>query len=100
MEEKILKVRTCPYCKQQYNIQTGFSNWKNLFRKPTLDDFIVLLILILVMLSAYAYTLDIKTCSETLKNIDEICAVRLQSIANGTMSLNNQTLSHFINNDT
>jgi len=68
-----LHKRVCPYCKQEIQIKIGLGNWKNLFRRPTLDDWIVLIILIFILFAAYAYNLDTKTCRETLNNIDEIC---------------------------
>lgn len=79
------KPRICPYCKQEYQIKTGFHNWKNLFRKPTLDDWITLIILILILATSYAYRIDTKTCRETLKNLDNIC---LQYNYNGSSSIN------------
>ena len=54
--EKVIKLHTrvCPYCKQEHQTKIGVDNWKNLFRKPTVDDWIVLIILALIILSAFA----------------------------------------------
>ena len=57
MEEKI---RRCKYCGSDYRLRTGLNNWKNLLKKPTLDDFITLFIILMVIISAYAYKADIE----------------------------------------
>jgi len=102
MEIDKSKTTVCPYCKQEYKTKVGLSNWKNLFRKPTLDDWMVLIILIFLMFSAYAYILDTKTCKETLNNLDIICsyynsAISL-NITNITMEIYNQTFFMNISN--
>lgn len=60
--------RTCPYCKQQIKIKTGLSNFKNLFRKPTLEDCITLFIIIMVIFMGYAYKSDIKSLNDYYEN--------------------------------
>jgi hypothetical protein len=70
----VLKDRQCPYCKQSYKTKVGMDNWKNLFRKPTLDDWITLFILIMLFFAAYAYVHDTKACSEALHNLSSICS--------------------------
>lgn len=54
-------------------INRGLHNWKRLFRKPTLSDWITLGIILMVIVGAYFYYNDTKTCRETLSNIKEIC---------------------------
>jgi len=56
--------RTCKYCKQEITIKPGAHNWKNLFRKPTLDEWITLFIIIMVILSSYAYRHDINSLTD------------------------------------
>jgi hypothetical protein len=71
--------RKCPYCKQDYETKVGMKNWKNLFRKPTMDDWIVLIILILLMAASYAYVTETKACKEVFTNatkLDQICLLR------------------------
>lgn len=75
-KERKLHTRRCPHCKQEYQTKIGADNWKNLFRKPNLDDFIVLIILLLLMAAAFAYTTETKTCRETLANLDQVCMQR------------------------
>lgn len=80
-QEKEIKLHTriCPYCKQKYDTKIGFKNWKNLFRMPTTEDWISLIILILILLAAYAYNADTKTCRNTLENLESICISKIQS---------------------
>jgi len=72
-EETKLKVRICPHCKQEYKTEIGIKNWKNLFQKPTTEDWISLIILILLFLAAFAYITDTASCRKTLNNLDTIC---------------------------
>lgn len=74
-EEVRKHIRDCPICKRPMEVQTGVNkvNIKKLFRAPNLDDLITLFIIIMVIISAYAYKLDTKTCRETLSNITNIC---------------------------
>jgi len=52
----------------------GLHNWKNLFRKPTNYEWLILVIIILIIFAGFAYNSDIKTCRETLENIpEEVC---------------------------
>ena len=72
IEEK--KERVCPCCKQIYKTKVGINNWKNLFRKPTLDDWITLFILIMLILASYAYIQETKACKEMMNNLEETCS--------------------------
>lgn len=66
--------RTCPYCKQHINVKTGINNWKNLFRKPTTEDWITLVILALLIMASYAYTYEMKQCKSMINNIEATCS--------------------------
>ncbi len=59
-----MKNRNCPYCKQEIKIKTGVHNFKNLFRKPTFDDFITLFIILMVMFAGYVYKQDITSLND------------------------------------
>lgn len=83
IKERKLHTRICPYCKQEHKTKVGVDNWKNLFRKPTMEDWITLVILILLLAAAFAYTTETKACKETLQNLDEVCMKR-QNQANYT----------------
>jgi len=64
-----------------YVEKRGLKNWKNLFRKPTMRDLLLLIILAGVLLSAWAYKYDIQTCQETLENFpEEVCEACRQSL--------------------
>jgi len=72
-DERKLHDRTCPYCKQPIKTKIGVDNWKNLFKKPTVDDWITLVILILLMVAAFAYTQETATCRAMTNNIGKTC---------------------------
>ena len=71
--EKKLHDRTCPYCKQTYKTKIGTGNWKNLFRKPTLDDWITLIILALLILAAFSYSQETGMCRAMTSNMEKTC---------------------------
>ena len=68
------KERICPCCKQTYKTKIGVGNWKNLFRKPTMEDWITLVILALLILASYAYVQETAQCKSMINNLDRICA--------------------------
>lgn len=95
-EEKPVNTRVCAYCKQPYQTKVGIQNWKNLFRKPTLDDLITLVIIVLVIASYYAYMADTKVCRETVANIKDICAQYYSGIVNnGAFDYNLSSLAGY-----
>jgi len=71
------KVRKCKYCGSEIKIKTGLHNWKNLLRKPTLEEWITLFIILMMVISTYVYKQDIERivdyyeggdyCSQELK---------------------------------
>jgi len=65
---KKIEKRHCPYCNNEIDITVGVHNWKNLFKKPTFNDWMTLIMLILVVVSAYAYNHDMKICKEFIAN--------------------------------
>jgi len=74
-EAKKTTTRPCPHCKQPMEITTGLRNWKNLFKMPTMEDWITLAIMVMVIAAYFAYQHDTKTCRETLSNLDLICTM-------------------------
>ena len=59
----------CPICGNQYMPpKRGLHNWKKLFRKPRLDDWLTLFIIIMVLFAWQAYKHDIATCRDFIKN--------------------------------
>jgi hypothetical protein len=65
-------IRRCPYCYNEMRIKKGLTseNVKRLFRKPTVDDFIILFIVLLTIVSFLVYTYEIKAYKTY---IDENC---------------------------
>ena len=55
-------------------LERGLKNFKNLFRKPTLSEWINLIIIIIALIGAFFYYQDTKTCRETLNNLPVICS--------------------------
>jgi hypothetical protein len=93
-----LHVRICPNCKQPYKTELGLKNWKNLFQKPTTEDWISLIILILLFLAAFAYITDTKSCRETLNNLDTICYQYRLGHAENTTNIILNPLTNLSNN--
>ena len=75
-ENSKFKKRKCRYCGSEVEIKTGTDNWKSLFRKPSLDEWITLFIIIMVILSSYAYKHDIKQITEFYTN-ESYCTSKL-----------------------
>lgn len=64
------KIRRCKYCGQEVKVNVGINNWKNLFRKPTLDEWITLFIIIMMIVSTYVYKYDIQNITEYYESGD------------------------------
>lgn len=67
------KVRICPVCKQEVKVTTGLSNWKNLMRMPTLEEWITLFLIIAVIALFFAYKHDISQYQERLNACNLKC---------------------------
>ena len=101
------KIRKCKYCGSDIKIKPGLQNWKNLFRKPTLEDWITLIIVLMLIISAYAYKSDIQTlnnfyqnessCNINLNNLDE--EINIDEIIHDTLLNTNSSLSNSNNQD-
>ena len=64
--------RNCPTCHQKIEVKTGLHNTKNLFQWPSLQDWITLAILFLVLILAYSYTVETQACRDMLKGTTPI----------------------------
>ncbi len=53
-----------------YIRERGLKNWKNLFRKPTLQEWTILIMLILGLFMGWAYQRDVKVCQEFVSEIE------------------------------
>jgi len=51
-----------------YYEEKGLKNWRNLFRKPTMYEWVILIMLLMVGFIAWAYSYDISTCKEYINN--------------------------------
>ena len=57
-----------------YIEERGLRNWKNLFKKPRMMDILILIILIGVLYTAWAYNEDVQMCQNTLRNLPrDVC---------------------------
>jgi len=55
--------------------ERGFHNWRNLFKKPTMQDWVILIMLILMIFVAWAYQHDTATCKEFVKQYQKDFAI-------------------------
>lgn len=62
IKEKV-SIRRCPHCHQDMAVNVGFSkkNIKNLFRRPTIEECIVLFIILVAVISFLGYRSRIET---------------------------------------
>lgn len=68
METKEVKQKVCHHCGSTYTpIKRGLHNWKNLFRKPSVDDLITLFIIVMILFAMWAYKHDIAECQKCLQ---------------------------------
>ncbi len=44
----------------------GLHNWRNLFRKPTLQDWLIFFMLVMILFLAWAYQRDITVCKSSI----------------------------------
>ena len=59
-----------------YIEKKGLHNWKNLFRKPTTYEWIILLMMITALFLFWAYRQDLTACQETYETyIKENCLI-------------------------
>jgi len=85
----VKKTRKCKTCGTELEIDIGVHNWKNLFRKPTLDEYIMLFIILMTLFSYYQYNKDINTLREYYEDGD-YCSyiIQLNNPEPNTNSLN------------
>lgn len=63
------------------NIESrGLHNWKNLFRKPTLQEYIILFLLLMFCVMGYFYSLETKICREYVASFQDYW----NNLTNGT----------------
>lgn len=67
------KIRTCPHCHQKYEIK---SSWDALWRWPTLQEWLILFMMAMMVFAAWAYKHDVQTCKDFIQNADSFCLAR------------------------
>lgn len=81
MEKEDIEKRLIWYEKNYgpYIEKRGLHNWKNLLRKPNLQEWIILTMLVLGLFLSWAYTRDVSQCQELIENIEatacQICNI-------------------------
>jgi hypothetical protein len=64
------KPKLCPNCNQPWVAPTG---WKAMFRKPTTNEWTILIMLIGVLIMTYAYFNDTQVCRDFQNNPGKYC---------------------------
>jgi len=64
--------RKCPTCKQPIQINVGLhgENFKNLFKWPSFQEWIIMIMLLMMLVLAYSYKIETQLCRDTLKDLD------------------------------
>ena len=70
----------------------GLHNWKNLFKKPTFNDWFTLFIIIMIVFMAWAYQHDTQVCRDSVAIIqDNAC-----KLCTGREMMMNNTGEHLL----
>jgi hypothetical protein len=88
-KDRKIVTRRCPYCHQDMNIKKGLTteNVKRLFRKPTFEDFIILFIVFMTIISFLVYTYELKAYQ---RYIEENCPIGQQQTEDNSLYLPGQ----------
>lgn len=67
--------RKCPTCGNEYKVDVGMNkgNLKNLLKKPSFSEVMVLVMLILTLALAYSYFQETKQAKYMMNHLDEVC---------------------------
>lgn len=83
-----------------YIAERGLDNWKNLFRKPNLLEWTILIMLLLSLFMGWAYQRDIEVYKQTiLEKSCEICAIQTKVVSNPTNDYNIPNLNNLLVNE-
>jgi len=82
------KIRRCKYCKSEIRVKVGVHNWKNLFKKPTLEEGITFFIILMLIVSAYAYKSDLNNIINYYENETYCNTQRNLNLQEGVNPLN------------
>lgn len=75
----------CPLCNQVTKRNRGLSkqNMKNFFKKPALQDWIILLMILLTIFGAWAYTQEVAQYKEMIRDPQDLCTFYWQNLQHG-----------------
>src|SRR3990167_3860271 len=62
-----------------YIEKKGLHNWKNLFRKPTLLEWTILIMLLMGLFMGWAYSYDVKQCRQVIQDLPFLACEYCQS---------------------
>lgn len=86
-----------------YVVKRGFHNWKNLFKKPTFQDWLILIMLIIGLFIGWAYNHDTKECRDFLATFEdkacEICNIQIERAVNQQKNNPPQTITFNVNEE-
>jgi hypothetical protein len=83
------KIRPCPHCGKPMEVDP----WKALWRMPTMNEWIILLMLIGIMFIAWAYKRDIQVCRDYMEQDNMSIFVNNGQITNYSNSLDDINLT-------
>jgi len=78
----------CSTCGQVTKVNRGLTkqNIKKMFKRPTIQDCIILIMIILVILGALSYQNEVKQYKEIIRNPQELCQIYYESIIRGNFN--------------
>ena len=83
------KDKKCPYCNQITEVARG-ANKQNLrrllFSKPTMQEWMVLFTIVMVLLVAWRYNVEVDACHELVDNPQEVCTIWYNNMVIGESS--------------
>ena len=85
-----------------YIERRGLNNWKNLFKKPTMLEWVILFMLLMALFIAWAYNHDVQECRKVLENKNGYACQICSSGVDNTIpnfSLQEINKSYFIVNE-
>ena len=79
------KDEVCPTCGRVTKEARGLTkqNLLKLFRRPTIQDWVILAMMVLIILAAFSYQSEIKQYKEIIRNPQELCSLYYQNILHG-----------------